>query len=33
VRLNKVHWFRGAIHTARFTPRPLPPREFLKVSD
>jgi hypothetical protein len=33
VRLNKVHWFRGAIHTARFTPRALPPRAFLKAND
>jgi len=29
VRLNKVHWFRGAIRTARFTPRALNPEEFL----
>ncbi|MEQ8791900.1 MAG: LamG domain-containing protein [Pirellulaceae bacterium] len=29
VRLNKVHWFQGAIRTARFTPRALDPADFL----
>lgn len=33
VRLNKVHWFKGAIRTARFTPRALPPEEFLSPED
>lgn len=28
-RINKVHWFKGAIRTARFTPRVLTPAEFL----
>ncbi|MEZ5404075.1 MAG: LamG domain-containing protein [Bryobacteraceae bacterium] len=31
VRINKVHFFKGAIHKARFTPRALGPEEFLKV--
>jgi hypothetical protein len=30
VRINKVYWYKGAIRTARFTPRVLPPAEFLK---
>lgn len=30
VRQNKVHWFKGAVRTARFTPRPLKPEQFLK---
>lgn len=30
VRLNKVHWFKGAIRTVRFTPRALKPEDFLK---
>jgi hypothetical protein len=30
VRINQVHWFKGAIRTIRFTPRPLQPGEFLK---
>lgn len=29
VRLNKVHWFKGAIRRVRFTPRALKPDEFL----
>ena len=33
VRLNKVNWFKGAIRTARFTPRALTPAEFLTVED
>lgn len=31
VRINLVNYFRGAIHSARFTRRPLAPAEFLKV--
>ena len=30
VRINKVHWFKGAIRTARFTKKALAPEEFLK---
>jgi hypothetical protein len=30
VRINQVHWFKGAIRTIRFSPRPLHPSEFLK---
>ena len=33
VRINKVHWFKGAIRTVRFTPRVLEPAEFLKLAD
>lgn len=33
VRLNRVHWFRGAIRTARFTPRALDPGDFLSAAD
>jgi hypothetical protein len=33
VRLNRVHWFKGAIRTLRFTPRVLPPEDFLHASD
>jgi hypothetical protein len=29
VRINRVHWFKGAIRSIRFTPRALPPGEFL----
>lgn len=29
VRINRVHWFKGAISTVRFTPKPLAPGEFL----
>ena len=29
VRQNRVHWFKGAIRKARFTPRALAPREFM----
>ncbi len=32
VRINKVFYFQGAIHKARFTPRALAPEQFLKVS-
>ena len=31
VRMNRVHWFKGAIRTARFTRRALRPSEFLKA--
>ena len=31
VRINLVHYFKGAIHSARFTRRPLSPAEFLEV--
>jgi hypothetical protein len=31
VRINRVNYFKGAIRMARFTPRALPPAEFLKV--
>src|SRR5262245_11807384 len=30
VRLNKVHWYKGAIRQVRVTPRVLPPEAFLK---
>jgi len=30
VRHNRVHWYKGAIREARFTPRVLKPEEFLK---
>jgi hypothetical protein len=30
VRINKVNYFKGAVRQARFTPRALPPQEFLK---
>ena len=30
VRINKVHWFKGAIRKARFTKEALAPEEFLK---
>jgi hypothetical protein len=30
MRLNYVSWFKGAIRTARFTPRVLKPEEFMK---
>jgi hypothetical protein len=33
VRINEVHWFKGAIRTARFTPRALSPGEFLTAND
>jgi Concanavalin A-like lectin/glucanases superfamily len=32
VRLNKVYYFKGAVHMARFTRRALTPSEFLKFS-
>jgi hypothetical protein len=31
VRINKVYYFKGAILTARMTPRALPPTEFLAM--
>jgi hypothetical protein len=31
VRQNKVFWFKGGIRTARFTPRALSPKQFLKA--
>jgi len=31
VRINRVDYFKGAIHLARFTRRALPPAEFLAV--
>jgi Concanavalin A-like lectin/glucanases superfamily len=30
VRMNRVYWFKGAIAKARFTPRALAPKEFMK---
>jgi hypothetical protein len=30
VRINRVNYFKGAIHLARFTNRPLKPVEFLR---
>jgi Concanavalin A-like lectin/glucanases superfamily len=30
VRINKVDYFKGAVRQARFTPRALPPQEFMK---
>jgi hypothetical protein len=32
VRMNLVNYFKGAIHLARFSRRPLVPAEFLKVA-
>lgn len=29
VRLNRVHWFKGAIRMVKFTPRALAPEEFI----
>jgi hypothetical protein len=31
MRMNKVFYFKGAVRTARFTRRALPPAEFLRV--
>jgi concanavalin A-like lectin/glucanase superfamily protein len=31
VRINKVDYFKGAVRQARFTPRALPPQEFMKL--
>jgi hypothetical protein len=31
VRINKVFYFKGAVHLARFTRRALSPSEFLRV--
>jgi len=33
VRLNKVHWYKGAIRKTRFTPRAMSPDEFLTAED
>lgn len=33
VRLNKVHWYKGAILKLRFTPRALTPDEFLSLDN
>jgi len=33
VRLNRVHWYKGAIRTARFTPGVLSPEAFLTADD
>ena len=33
MRHNRVSWYRGAIRTARFSSRPLPPDEFVKRID
>lgn len=33
VRINRVHWFKGAIRTIRFTPATLPPDAFLSAED
>ena len=33
VRLNEVHWFKGAIQTTRFTPRALSADDFLSAKD
>lgn len=33
VRLNEVHWFKGAIRMVKFTPGVLAPDEFEKLSD
>lgn len=30
VRLNRVFWFKGAVRKARFTPRALSPKEFMR---
>ena len=31
VRINKVHWYQGAVRQIRITPRALSPAEFLKL--
>jgi Concanavalin A-like lectin/glucanases superfamily len=31
VRINQVYYFKGAVHSARFTRRALPPAEFLQL--
>lgn len=33
MRINEVHWFRGAIRTVRFTPGALSPADFLDARD
>ena len=30
MRLNRIHWFKGAVQTVRFTPRALKPSELLR---
>ena len=30
MRLNRIHWFKGAVRIVRFTPRALPPSELLR---
>ncbi|WNH07947.1 T9SS type A sorting domain-containing protein [Thalassobellus suaedae] len=32
VRLNKVSWFKGAIHSVKVTPSALSPTEFMEIS-
>ena len=29
MRMNRVHWFKGAVRKARFTPKALAPEEFM----
>ncbi len=29
MRMNRVYWFKGAVRTARFTPRALTPEQFM----
>ena len=31
VRLNRVHWYKGAIYKIKITPRALTPEDFLKL--
>jgi hypothetical protein len=33
VRLNRVYYFKGAVHMARFTRRALAPSDFLQIPD
>jgi hypothetical protein len=33
VRMNKIHWFKGAIHSIRVTPEALGPDSFLSVRE
>jgi hypothetical protein len=33
VRMNKLYYFKGAVHMARFTKRALSPDEFLKIPE
>lgn len=30
VRMNRVDWFKGAVRAARFTPRALEPKDFMR---